>query len=239
MVAKIGLDCNPPIRGNAVDRALPCRIDAEGFLRIVRQGAIAAKLQIEQVVQEGITGEADDLLGIDKVNEGFGGRCRRQLRTDKGKAPDGCRVPDVLNCRAVVGINPPQQSVVVELDRLREPYICIIPSETAEHTIIRPLDERSEVVGESSAGKQAHLLEGKVVVGAEMGRGTTRLAGLGMGVCRRLERHRERRARPIPAVQYVAAQLEASAERCELPKSSMAGRARLAGLARVERQSTG
>src|SRR6516164_5818787 len=166
MVAKVRLDCNPPIRGNAVNRALPCRIDAEGFLRIVRQGAIAAKLQIEQIVQEGITGEADDLLSIDKVDEGCGSWRRRQLRADKGKAPDGCRVPDVLDCRAVVGINPPQQSVVVELERLREPYIYIIPSETAENTIIRSLDERAEVVGESSAGIQARLLEGKVVVGA-------------------------------------------------------------------------
>ena len=103
MVAKIGFDCKPPVGGNAVDRALPCRIDAEGFLRIVRQGAITAKLQIEQVVQEGITGEAGDLLSIDKVDESFGGRRPRQLRADKGKVPDGCRVPDILDCRAVVG----------------------------------------------------------------------------------------------------------------------------------------
>ena|SRR6516165_6784472 len=153
-----------------------------------------------------------------------------------GKAPYGCRVPDVLDCRAVVGRYPPQQIVTIDVDRIREPYIYIIPSETAENTIIGPLDERAEVVGDSAAGKQAHLLEGKVVVGAEMRCGSPGLSGLGMGISRCLERHRERRALPIPAAQCVAAQLEASAERVKLPKSSMAGRAGLTGLPRVERQ---
>jgi hypothetical protein len=109
--------------------------------------------------------------------------------------------------------------VAIDVDRICEPYICIIPSETAEHTIVRPLDERAEVVGDSATGKQAHLLEREVVIGAEMRSGTARLSGLGMGISRCLERHRERWARPIPAAQRVAAQLEAPAERCQLPNA--------------------
>src|SRR6516165_2647012 len=103
--------------------------------------------------------------------------------------------------------------MAVDVDRLREAYVRIVPTETAGDAIIRPLDEGAEIIGDSSAGKEARLLEREVVVGAEMRSGTTRLAGFGMGISRSLEHHRERRARPIPAAQCVAAQLEAAAER--------------------------
>jgi len=47
MVAKIRLDCGPPVGGDTADRALTDSIDPEGLLRVGRQRAIAAELQIE------------------------------------------------------------------------------------------------------------------------------------------------------------------------------------------------
>ena len=73
MVAKIWLDRDPPVRRNTADRALPCRVDPEGPLRVGRQWLITAELQIEQIVHEAITSEADNLLRVDLVDEGASG----------------------------------------------------------------------------------------------------------------------------------------------------------------------
>src|SRR6516165_386860 len=197
MAAKIWLDRNPPVRCNTTDRALPRRTDTEGLLRIVRQWPIAAELKIEDVVEKAVDAEPGNLLRVDLVDEGLGSRRRRQSRADIRKAPGGYRVPDVLDRRVVVGRDTPQQVVAVDFDRLREPYICIIPTETAGNTIIRPLDERAEIVGEPATSKQTGLLEREIVVGAEMRSGTARLSRLGMGISGRLEHHRERRSRPV------------------------------------------
>ena len=73
MVAKNWLGGNPPVRRNATNRALPCRVDPEGPLCVGRQWLITAELQIEQIVHEAITSEADNLLRVDLVDEGASG----------------------------------------------------------------------------------------------------------------------------------------------------------------------
>ena len=90
--------------------------------------------------------------------------------------------------------------MAVEVDRRREAYVGIVPGETAGDAIVCPLNERAEIVGEPATGKEARLLEREIVVGAEMRCSTARLSGFGMGICRRLEHHREWRPRPIAAV---------------------------------------
>src|SRR5262249_19240402 len=79
MFAKNWLDRDPPVRCNAVDRALPCWGDPEGPLRVGPKRPITAKLQIEQIVEKAIAAETGNLLRVDLVDEGFGGRHRRQL----------------------------------------------------------------------------------------------------------------------------------------------------------------
>ena len=79
MVAKIRLDCDPPVRRNAADRALPRRTDTEGQLRVARQWSITAELEIEQVVKEAVASEAGHLLRVNLLDKRFGSRQRRQL----------------------------------------------------------------------------------------------------------------------------------------------------------------
>src|SRR6516162_1479121 len=142
MVAKGRFNGEPPVRCNTTDRALPRRTDTKGFLCIVRQGAIAAELEIEDIVEKAVGAEPGNLLRVDLVDEGLGSRRRRQSRADIRKAPGGYRVPDVLDRRVVVGRDTPQQVVTVDLDRLREPYVGIVPSETAGDAIVGPLNKR-------------------------------------------------------------------------------------------------
>ena len=52
MVAKIRLERDLPIGCNPTDRALTGRINPEDQLRVGRQGAVAASLEIQQVVEE-------------------------------------------------------------------------------------------------------------------------------------------------------------------------------------------
>src|SRR5271169_2443532 len=83
--------------------------------------------------------------------------------------------------------------------------------------------------------KRLHLLHDKVVVHTKAGCGTAWLSTLGIRKSR-LQHDRKRRALPVAAAQSVATQLEATAERGQLQKRRMAGRAGLSGLTRVERQ---
>src|SRR6516162_9526739 len=99
MVAKIRLDCDPPRGGNAVDRALPSRTDTEGFLCVVRQRAVAAKLEIENIVEKAVGAEPGNLLRINLLDKDLSGRCWRQSRADKRETPGWDRVPDVLDRR--------------------------------------------------------------------------------------------------------------------------------------------
>jgi len=77
MIAKIRLERDPPVWCNAADRALPRRVDPEGELRIGRQRTVAAEFEVEQIVEERISAEADDLLRVDLVDERGGGGHRR------------------------------------------------------------------------------------------------------------------------------------------------------------------
>src|SRR5262244_2265036 len=131
MIAKIRLDSYPPIGCNPADRALTGRVDPKHQLRVGRQWTIAAELQIKQIVQEAIATEAGDLLRVNLVDEGTGSRHRRQSRADIRKAPRRDRVPDILDGRVVVGGYAPEQSVAVDVYRLREAYVSIVPTETA------------------------------------------------------------------------------------------------------------
>src|SRR6516225_10473063 len=98
-----------------------------------------------------------------------------------------------------------------------------------------PWMKAPEILGESATGKEAHLLHDKVVVHAEAGRSTAWLSALGIRKSR-LQHNRERRAIPISPAQGIAAQFETTAERGQLQKGGMTGRAGLSGLACVERQ---
>src|SRR6516225_10193370 len=221
MAAKIWLDRNPPVRCNTTDRALPRRTDTEGLLRIVRQWPIAAELKIEDVVEKAVDAEPGNLLRVDLVDEGLGSRRRRQSRADVRKAPGGYRVPDVLDCRVVVGGHAPQQIMSFDVDRVRVTNISVVPTETAGHAIICPLNECPEIVGDPATGKEARLLEREVVVRAEMRSGAALLSSLGMGISRCLEHHRKRRACPIAAPRRVAPELEAAASRRQLEERGM------------------
>src|SRR6516165_415511 len=232
MITKIRFDRKPPVWCNAADRALSCRTDTEGQLGVVRQRSITAKLQIEQIVQEAIAAEADDLLRVHLLDKGAGGGHRRNSGTDVREAPSGNRVPNIVDGRVVVGRYPPQQSVAVDVERLREADVSVVPTETPADAVIGPLNERSEIVGDPATGKQAHLLHREVVVGREMRSRILLLIGRSIGKSR-LQHDRKRRATPIAAAQCVAAQLEAAAERGQLQKSGMTGRAGLPGLACV------
>src|SRR6516162_3254382 len=128
MVAKGRFNGEPPVGCNTTDRALPRRTDTEGLLRVGRQWPIAAELEIEDIVEKAVGAEPPNLLRVDLVDEGLGSRRRRQSRADIRKAPGGYRVPDVLDRRVVVGGDSPQQIVSVDVDRLREAYIRVVPA---------------------------------------------------------------------------------------------------------------
>ena len=125
--------------------------------------------------------------------------------------------------------------MAVDVDLLRDAYVRIVPGEAVSDAVICSLNEGAEIVGDLTAGKQARLLQDKIVVDAKSGGGAAGLSGLGIRKSR-LQHDCKRRALPIPAVQRVAAELEAAAERGQLQKSGMASRAGLAGLACVEGQ---
>jgi len=72
------LGSEPPVWCDAINRALPCRYDPEGALRAGSQGPITAKLQIKRIVEEAIAAEPGNLLRVDLVDKGLGGRHRRQ-----------------------------------------------------------------------------------------------------------------------------------------------------------------
>src|SRR5262249_834199 len=191
MVAKIGLERDPPIGCNPTDRALTGRINSEDQLRVGRQGAVAASLEIQQVVEEAIGAEADNLLRVGLVDEGLGGRHWRQGGADERETPGGYRVPDVLDCRIIVGGYTPQQIVSLDVDRVGVTNIGVVPAEAARNAVVGPLDERAEIVREPPAGEEAHLLQCAVIVCAKMRRSTALLSGLRMGKSRCLEHDRE------------------------------------------------
>src|SRR5216683_3984394 len=191
MVAKIRLERDPPVGCNPTDRALTGRIDPEDQLSVGGQGAVAASLEIQQIIEKAIGAEADNLLRVGLVDESLGGRHWRQGRADKREMPSGYRVPDVLDRRVIVGGYAPQQIVSLDVDRIGITNIGIVPAEAAGDTVICPLDERAEIVGEPPAGEEANLLQREVIVGAEMRSSTTFLSGLRMSKSGCLEHDRE------------------------------------------------
>ena len=76
--AKNRLGGNPPVGCYAADRALPCRYDAEGALRVGPQWPITAEFQIERIVEEAVAGEPGNLLRVYLLDKCAGGRHRRQ-----------------------------------------------------------------------------------------------------------------------------------------------------------------
>src|SRR5262252_2639284 len=72
------LSRDPPVGCDAANRALACRVDSEGLLRIGTQWPITAELEIKCVVEEAIATEADNLLRVYLVDKRLGGRHRRQ-----------------------------------------------------------------------------------------------------------------------------------------------------------------
>ena len=123
--------------------------------------------------------------------------------------------------------------MAADTDLIRISDVGIVPAEAPRDPVVCPLDKRAEIVGDPPAGKQAHLLDGEIVVGSEMRGGASLLSDLGVGIGR-LEHDREGRTRPVAAAQGVPAELEAAAERGQLEKGGMTSRARLSGLACVE-----
>src|SRR6516225_6482961 len=98
--------------------------------------------------------------------------------------------------------------MAVDVGRFREAYVRIVPPEAVANAIIRPLNERADIVGDPPAGKEAHLLHNEIVIHAKSGGCAARLSGL--GICKsRLQHDGKRRALPIAAAQRVAAKLEA------------------------------
>src|SRR5215472_226846 len=232
------LSRDPPVGCDAVDRALACRVDSEGLLRIGTQWPITAKLQIEHVVEEAIATEADDLLRVDLVDERRRGRHRCQLGAYVWKAPGRNRVPDILNRRVVVDGRSPEQSVAVDVNLLSDAYVRIVPGKAVADAVPRSLNEGAEIVGDLAAGKEARLLQDKIVVDTKSRCCAARLSRLSIRKGR-LQHDCERRAFPISAPQGIAAEFEPPAEWRQLQESRMAGRACLTGLARVERERDG
>src|SRR5215471_10501344 len=192
------LSRDPPVGCDAADRALACRVDSEGLLRIGTQWPITAELEIKCVVEEAIATEADNLLRVDLVDEGGRRRHRRQLRTYVGKAPGRNRVPDILDGRVVVDGSPPEQRMAVDIDLLCDAYVRIVPGEAMADAVPGSLNEGAEIVGDLAAGKEARLLQDKIVVDAKSGRCAARLSRLSIRKGR-LQHDRERRAFPISA----------------------------------------
>ena len=201
---------NPPVRRDATDRALSCWYDAEGTLRVGPQWPITAELQIKRIVEEAIAGEAGNLLCVYLLDKCAGSRHRRQLRAYEWEAPGGDRIPDILDRRIVVDACPPEQSVAVDVDLLRNAYVGIVPRETVIDAVIGSLNECAEVVGDFAAGKKTRLLQDEIVIDAKS-RHASRLSILVRKS--RLQHDRKRRAFPIAAIKRVAAQLKAAAER--------------------------
>ena len=236
MIAKVRLDRNPPVWRNAADRALPGRIDAEGELRVGRQWAIAAEFEIEHVVEEAVGGEPDDLLRVYLLDERAGGRrSAPAAELMNGKLQAGIVFQTSWTVGLLLAVTPHSRVWPSTLTDFAIAYVRVVPAEAVGDAVICSLNEGAEIVGDPPAGKEADLLQDKIVVDAKSGCGAARLSGLGIRKSR-LQHDRERRALPIAAAQRVAAELEAAAERRQLQKSGVAGRARLAGLARVEGQ---
>src|SRR5215469_6412876 len=152
--------------------------------------------------------------------------------------PDGNRIPYILDGRVVVDGSSPQQGMAVDIDLLGEAYVRVVPVETVGDPVPRSLNEGAEIVGDLTAGEKTRLLQDKIVIHPKSGGCAARLCGLSIRKSR-LQHDRKRRALPIPATQGVAAELKAAAKRRQLPKSRMAGRARLSGLASIKRQADG
>src|SRR4029077_11159983 len=70
--------------------------------------------------------EADNLLRVGLVVGGLGGGHWRQSGADEWETPGGYRVPDVLDCRIIVGGNTPQQIVSLDIDRVGVTNIGVV-----------------------------------------------------------------------------------------------------------------
>src|SRR5271165_2124537 len=164
MIAKMGLKGDPPIGCDPTDRALTGGIHPEGELCVRRQGTVSSELEIEHIVEEGVGAETGNLLRVNLLDKGAGGRHRRQRITYVRKVPRRNCVPDILNGRAVVGGYTPEQSVPVDVDQFREAYVRIVPAEAVANPIIRSLNKRADIVGDPPPGKEAHLLHDEIVI---------------------------------------------------------------------------
>jgi predicted short-subunit dehydrogenase-like oxidoreductase (DUF2520 family) len=125
--------------------------------------------------------------------------------------------------------------VAIDVDRFRDADVRIVPVEAVVDAVVGSLDERAEIVGDLATGEEARLLQHKIVVHAKSGCCTAWLSGLRIRKSW-LQHDRKRRTLPIAATQRVTAQLEAAAERRQLPESRMARRTWLSRLTSIERE---
>src|SRR5207244_6871750 len=128
--------------------------------------------------------EAYNTLRECTLDKGAGGRGWGQIGADEGEAPDRRRIPDVLHRRVIVERQTPQQVVTLDLGRMGKSNIGIVHSEPAVDPAVSTLDESSDIIGNSTAGKKTDLLHRKIIVRPEMRSSAARLANFGSGKCR-------------------------------------------------------
>ena len=204
------------------------RIDPEPVQRSRRGAGIAARLDIQLVVEPRIGTDPQHVLRQRAIDERRGSRGRRQRAGGIGKAPGRGCIPCVLDSRRIVDCQPISGICAEQLAGVDQSQVKIVPVELAGHAIIGDLDEAAEMRAQTPRHEQAGLIQCEIVVGPKILR---RWVLVLTGMRERSHGHRCQRNARLGS-QGVTTQLELAPKRRELraKTADMTSRARLAGL---------
>src|SRR6516162_9539439 len=128
-----------------VNRYLTHRSQRTGVEPLVDVG-----LEIQELVPQHVSAHAGDALGKTAVNQSRSHRCRRQRRAVVGESPYRCRVPGILNRRAVVDRYAPEHVVFKQLALTRMTDVDIAELGLLAYAVEHKLDETAHFWRNSS-----------------------------------------------------------------------------------------
>src|SRR5579883_100245 len=140
------LECEAPIRCDAVEAAGTRRGHAERALGADREGPVARDLGIDHVVPPEIAAEPQDLLAEAAFDHGGGAGEGCEPRAEEWEPPGRRRVPDVLDRGVVVEREPIGEVLAEELGLPRQADVEVVPGELPGDAVIGALDEGAQAL---------------------------------------------------------------------------------------------
>ena len=127
MVTPMRFNRKPPIRSYFLERRSTERIHSQFWQRLEIKRPVARQLQIDQVVDEGISASPADKCRISPIDERGLPPARLLWLRRVWEAPGGGRVPGILNAWIVVGCDAIDDIHVAQLAGVGITNISIVP----------------------------------------------------------------------------------------------------------------